>query len=191
MVTILMAFIFLLLIGFFLDHRAFQVPAGASIFIIFAVLTAVVGALGYFLRSWGLIFIVLLYLIVNTLHNHNILNISNKAYGLDYRMDGRPAYSLAELESLKTPAKTERDKANMISILDKWKKRQREERPLMIMLNFSGGGLRGASFALNVQRSLKSTEALVRKSVSCQSFWRDAITAYSVNCIDSGGGRRL
>ncbi len=167
MVTILMAFIFLLLIGFFLDHRAFQVPAGASIFIIFAVLTAVVGALGYFLRSWGLIFIVLLYLIVNTLHNHNILNISNKAYGLDYRMDGRPAYSLAELESLKTPAKTERDKANMISILDKWKKRQREERPLMIMLNFSGGGLRGASFAMNVLQQLDSSTggALLRKSV--------------------------
>lgn len=167
MVTVLLAFVFLLLIGFFLDHRIFQVPAGASIFIIFAVMTAVVGAMGYFLRSWGLIFIIILYLLFNTLYENNIINISNRAYGLDYRMKGRPAYTLTGLQQLNTAGKINSDKNNMISILEKWKHRQNEEKPLMIMLNFSGGGLRGASFSMNVLQQLDSATGgtLLKKSV--------------------------
>lgn len=167
MVTILLAFIFLLIIGFFLDHRAFQVPAGASIFIIFAVMTAVVGAMGYFLRSWGLVFIILLYLLFNTLYENNIINISSRAYGIDYKASGRPAYSLATLQTLRTPQKVDADKNNMISILEKWKRRQGEEKPLMIMLNFSGGGLRGASFSMNVLQELDSATGgtLLKKAV--------------------------
>lgn len=156
MVTVLMAFIFMLCVGFFLDQRIFQVPAGASIFVTFAVMIAVIGALGYFLRSWGLIFIVILFLILNTLYNHNIIDLRNKAYGVDYSKEDRPAYTLQKLESLNTREKIASDKNNMIAILDKWKARQDEEKPLFIMLNFSGGGLRGASFSMNVLQQLDS-----------------------------------
>lgn len=166
MVTILLAFVFLLSVGFFLDHRVFQVPAGASILITFAVMIAVVGALNYFLRSWSLIFLLVLFVVVNSLYRNNIIDLRNKAYGVDYARDGRPAYSLGSLRSLNTPDKIAADRENMVSILEKWKRRQGEERPLLIMLNFSGGGLRGASFSMNVLQQLDSATGgqIMRKS---------------------------
>lgn len=166
MVTIFMAFIFLLMVGFFLDHRIFQVPAGASIFISFSVMIAVLGALGYFLRSWSIIFVIVIFLIFNTLYNHNIIDFRNKAYGVDYNRGNRPAYTLESLKSLNTPEKIQHDKANMVSILNKWKSRQNESKPLFIMLNFSGGGLRGASFSMSVLQQLDSATngQIMRKS---------------------------
>lgn len=165
MVTILLAFIFLLAVGFFLDKRLFQVPAGASILITFAVMIAVIAALSYFLRSWSLVFVVVLFVIVNTLFRYNVIDFTNKAYGIDYTRNDRPAYSLESLRNLATPDKIQADKKNMISILEKWKSRQQEEKPLFVILNFSGGGLRGASFSMNVLQQLDSaTGNIMRKS---------------------------
>lgn len=156
LVTVLLAFIFLLLVGFFLDLPVFQVPAGASVFITCAVLTAVMGAMGYFLRSWGFLFIIFLFLVVNTLYQHNIIDMRNKAYGMDYNRTDRPEYSQQSLRNLCLPENVEKDKNQMISVLEKWKEKQGVEKPLLVMLNFGGGGLRGASFSMNVLQKLDS-----------------------------------
>jgi len=50
-ISIVMAFVFLIVVGFFMDKPVFQVPAAASILIFFAAMTAVIGALTYFLQS--------------------------------------------------------------------------------------------------------------------------------------------
>ncbi|MCO6496626.1 MAG: hypothetical protein J5I50_03075 [Chitinophagaceae bacterium] len=155
-ITILLAFIFLIFIGFFLDKRAFQLPAGASIFVFFAIMVAVMAALTYFLRSWGLVFIILLYLLMNALYVNEVIDPRNRAYGLDYSSQNRPAYTLEMLQSLNTPEKIAADKENMIRILDKWKAKQKADKPVLIMLNFSGGGLRGASFSMNALQHLDS-----------------------------------
>ena len=156
MLSILLAFIFMIFIAFFLDNRIFQVPAAASILIFFAILIAVIGALSYFLRSWSLLFVILLYATLNVLYKYDIIDPRNKAYGLNYSNAVRPEYSLKNLESLNTPTKIEHDKANMISILNHWKQKQNEEKPLMVLFNFSGGGVRSASFAMNVLQELDS-----------------------------------
>ncbi len=156
MITVLLAFIFMIFIAFFLDHRVFQVPAAASILILFAVMVAVIGALSYFLGSWSLIFMIFLFSILNVLYQHDIIDPRNKAYGLDYQNKTRPGYSLQNLESLNAADKIEADKNNMIRILDRWKQKQKEEKPIMVFLNFSGGGVRSASFAMNVLQELDS-----------------------------------
>ena len=156
MLSILLAFIFMIFIAFFLDNRIFQVPAAASILIFFAILIAVIGALSYFLRSWSLLFVILLYATLNVLYKYDIIDPRNKAYGLNYSNSVRPEYSLKNLEALNTPAKIEADKANMISVLNHWKQKQKEEKPLMVVFNFSGGGVRSASFAMNVLQELDS-----------------------------------
>jgi hypothetical protein len=156
MITVLMAFIFMIFIAFFLDNRVLQVPAAASILILFAVLVAVIGALSYFLGSWSLLFIIFLYTVLNVLYQYDIIDPRNKAYGLDYANKTRPEYSLQNLESLNTSAKVEADKNNMINILDRWKAKQKEEKPIMVVFNFSGGGIRSASFAMNVLQELDS-----------------------------------
>jgi hypothetical protein len=68
MAGIVLAFVFLIAIGFFLDNRFFQVPAAASIFVFFAVMIAVIGALTYFLQSWSLPFVIVLIFVLNILY---------------------------------------------------------------------------------------------------------------------------
>jgi len=156
MITVLLAFIFMIFIAFFLDNRTFQVPAAASILILFAVLVAVLGALSYFLGSWSFLFIMFLFTVLNLLFQYDIIDPRNKAYGLDYDNKTRPEYSLQHLNSLNSSDKMNADKNNMIAILNNWKKKQKEEKPVMIVFNFSGGGIRSASFAMNVLQELDS-----------------------------------
>ena len=170
MITVLLAFIFMIFIAFFLDHRVFQVPAAASILILFAIMVAVIGALSYFLRSWSLIFIIFLFTVLNVLYKYDIIDPRNKAYGLDYANKIRPEYSLQNLESLNTTAKIEADKKNMIAILNHWKEKQKEEKPIMVVFNFSGGGVRSASFAMNVLQELDSlTNGTIMKKTMLMS----------------------
>ena len=164
MITVLMAFIFMVFIAFFLDNKIFQIPAAASILLFFAIMNAVIGALSYFLKSWSLIFMIFVFIILNVLYKYDIIDPRNKAYGLDYSNKNRPAYSLESLQSLNTPAKTDSDKSNMISILNNWKQNQHDEKPLMVLINFSGGGVRSASFAMNVLQELDSlTNGMIMK----------------------------
>jgi hypothetical protein len=170
MVTILLAFIFMLFIAFFLDKRIFQVPAAASILILFAIMVAVIGALSYFLGSWSLLFVIFLFLVLNSLYQYDIIDPRNKAYGIDYTNKRRPEYSLQHLSTLNTPDKIQADKNNMLGILNRWKEKQQEEKPLMVLFNFSGGGLRGASFSMNVLQELDSaTNGMLMKKTMLMS----------------------
>ena len=156
MITLMLAFVFMIFIGFYLDNRIFQVPAAASIFILFALLIAVIGALTYFLRSWSILFVIVLFIVLNFLYIHDVIDPRNKAFGLDYTNPSRPEYSLRSLEAMNTPEKIEADKNNMIDILNSWKQKQVEDKPMMIVFNFSGGGVRSAAFAMNILEQLDS-----------------------------------
>ncbi|HVU84288.1 MAG TPA: patatin-like phospholipase family protein, partial [Puia sp.] len=48
----------------------------------------------------------------------------------------------------------EQDKAGMLQILENWKKKQKEEKPLMLVINTSGGGSRSAAFTMDVLQKL-------------------------------------
>ena len=77
--AILISFIFLITIGFFSDDKIFQVPAGASITVFFAILIAVAGAISLFLGTWSLPVIIVIYLFVNWMYQKNIIDPRNKA----------------------------------------------------------------------------------------------------------------
>jgi hypothetical protein len=156
-VSIFIAFLFLILIGFYLDSPFFQLPAAAGITIFFAILIAVSGAFSYFLQSWSIAFLVFLLVLMNTLYHQGIIDPSNKAYGLNYtNKDERPVYDRQNLISLCTDSLVEADKQNMIQILDKWKEKQQEEKPKLFVIATSGGGNRSANFTMNVLRHLDS-----------------------------------
>lgn len=157
MVGILLAFGFLVTIGFFLDVKFFQIPAAASVIIFFAVMLSVIGALSYFLKSWAVLFVIGLVMILNILYSANIIDPRNKVYGLNYNnINERPIYDQDELQSLCTPAKIDSDKANMLQVLENWKKKQTSDKPVMIFINVSGGGLRSATFVMNTLQKLDS-----------------------------------
>jgi hypothetical protein len=156
-ISIALAFIFLMIVGYFMDSPVFQVPAAASILIFFAVMTAVIGALSYFLQSWSLPAFIVLILIVDVLYKNEVIDSRNKAYGINYiNRDDRPDYNKRALQKLCMPEKIAADKANMLQVLENWKKKQPGEKPVMVFINVSGGGLRSGTFVMNTLQRLDS-----------------------------------
>ncbi|HVS97641.1 MAG TPA: hypothetical protein VHE54_14205 [Puia sp.] len=165
--SIFVAFIFLILVGFFMDSKFFQLPAAASILIFFAILISLSGAFSYFLQSWSIPFLVVLFFIFNLLYRYNVIDPTNKAYGLDYGAKiERPLYDRETLLQLCSERNVERDKANMIRILERWKARQTSPRPTLFLVNTSGGGTRSATFTLSILQRLDSLSGgqLMRKT---------------------------
>jgi len=164
---IFVAFISLIFIGFFMDSRYFQLPAAASIFIFFAILISLSGAFSYFLQSWSIPFFVAMFFVLNLLYKYNVIDPTNKAYGLDYtEMTDRPLYDQQTLLQLCSEQNIRRDEANMLAILNRWKARQSSSKPVMFLVNTSGGGSRSATFTLSILQRLDSLSGgqLMRKT---------------------------
>ncbi|HZF63847.1 MAG TPA: hypothetical protein VEZ55_05170, partial [Chitinophagaceae bacterium] len=156
-VSILFAIIFLMLTGFFLEYKFFQIPAAASMTLFFGILIGVSGAFAYFLQSWSVPFMVLLFLVLNFMYRKEWIDPRNKAYGLKYTEKADwPEYNRASISALCNPENVAADKENMIGILNRWKAKQGEEKPLMLVLTTSGGGNRSAAFTMNVLQRLDS-----------------------------------
>jgi hypothetical protein len=155
--SIFAAFVFLIIVGFFLDNQVFQLPAAASVTIFFSILVAVAGAFSYFLQSWSVPVVVVLILILNILYRQEVIDPTNKAYGLNYgNTSERPVYDRESLLALCSADNVAHDCRNMIGILEKWKKKQKEEKPVFYIIATSGGGTRSATFTLNVLQYLDS-----------------------------------
>jgi len=151
------AFIVLIGLGFASDAKLFQVPAAASVAIFFALLMAAVGAFSLFLKSWSISVILLLYVVLNILYQNDILDLRNKAYGLNYiNKKERPTYSKEAIFALANKDSIENDKANFIKRLEQWKANQSEEKPVLYIINTSGGGVRSATFTFSLLQHLDS-----------------------------------
>ncbi|MBL7723368.1 MAG: patatin-like phospholipase family protein [Chitinophagaceae bacterium] len=155
--SVFAAFLFLILIGFFLDNPFFQLPAAGSITIFFSILIGVAGAITYFLQSWSIPYLVGLVLLLNVFYKLDLIDPRNKAYGLDYwNKNERPSYTKEGLMALCSKENVEADKQNMISVLNAWKKNQLSDKPLLVLINTSGGGHRSATFTMGVLQHLDS-----------------------------------
>ena len=74
----------------------------------------------------------------------------NKAYGLNYsNQNERPAYSRENLVTMCNQKNVDEDRQNMIRILENWKRNQNDDKPLLVMINTSGGGNRSAAFTMS------------------------------------------
>jgi len=156
-IAVFVAFLFLMIIGFFLEHKFFQLPAAASITIFFAILIGVSGAFSYFLQSWSVPYLFALILVLNVFYKVEWIDPRNKAYGLNYsNKDDRPFYSREKLLELCSEKNVNEDKQNMLRILENWKKKQSEEKPLLVIINTSGGGNRSAAFTMNALQKIDS-----------------------------------
>jgi hypothetical protein len=115
------------------------------------------GAFAYFFQTWSIPVLILFLVVLNGLYKTEWIDPRNKAYGLSYQpSDPRPAYTIQALEELSNPADMERDRQNMALILDRWKEKQGEEKPLLVLIATSGGGTRSATFTTNVLQRLDS-----------------------------------
>ncbi len=155
--AVLIAFLFLLSVGYLSDSAVFQIPAAASATIFFAILIGVAGAFSLFLKTWSIPVLVLLYVIINWLTNIHVIDFRNRAYGLNYNENIAPSsYNQQALEALASPQNIQQDEDSFLLTLNKWKNRQKEDKPVMFLIDVSGGGNRSAAFAMNVLQRLDS-----------------------------------
>jgi hypothetical protein len=155
--SVFFAFLFLILVGFFLEKPLFQIPAAASITIFFAIFIGVAGAFTYFLQGWSIIYLVLLAVLLNVFYKLEWIDPRNKAFGLDYtNKTERPAYSRDGLIKLASPQNVDADKKNMIEVLNRWKAKQKNSKPMLTVISVSGGGHRSATFTLSILQHLDS-----------------------------------
>jgi len=156
-IAVFIAFLFLMIVGFFLENKFFQIPAAASITIFFAILIGVSGAFTYFLQSWSVPYLIALILILNLFYKIEWIDPRNKAYGLNYsNKDERPVYSRDAIVELCSAKNIDADRQNMIRILGNWKQKQTEGKPLLVLVTTSGGGNRSAAFTMNALQKIDS-----------------------------------
>ena len=156
-ISIILAFIFLAALGMFQDYSVFKIPAASAILLLFSVLIAASGALVYWLKSWSFVVLIVSVLLFDLMLHLDWVDPRNKAYGLNYsNIKDRPVYSRASILDLCSVDKMKADKERMIEVLNNWKAKQKEPRPVMYMISVSGGGSRSANFTMNVLQHLDS-----------------------------------
>lgn len=148
----------LMLLGLLTDHRVFRIPAGASIFFLFSICTAVIGAVSYWFHHWRVTIIILILLGINIMTSHDIAHYRNKAYGLNY--DTIPSeYTYERLNGICLSDQVDRDKEATLAALENWKKRAWAppgEKPKLVIFSVSGGGLRSATWSMQVAQQADS-----------------------------------
>lgn len=148
-VIIELAIILLLLfLGTFMDNPFLQIPAAASSLLMFAILIMLVGAVTYWFRGWGLVFVFGLFLLANILVKTGVIKGIYQARGMDYTVE-KADYSLGNLLQINSHEKFDKDFNATLEILNNWKAKQPEERPNAIFLCVSGGGQRAALWTVN------------------------------------------
>jgi len=148
--------VLVLAIGTFRDYAAFQIPAGASLVLLFTIILMIAGALAYWLRAWTISFTIILILVLNFIMQKGWLEAKYEAYGLDYQ--ATPAeYSLKTIKDLSTDEYYIKDYKTTLIALENWRKKfPPNVKPKMIFLCVSGGGQRSALWTMRTLQVVDS-----------------------------------
>ncbi|MBT8219495.1 MAG: patatin-like phospholipase family protein [Bacteroidia bacterium] len=156
-VAILVALLVLIVLGYLIKYPLFRIPAGASIYLLMSIFVALVGAINFWFNEWSVSAFIAIILVVNLITGFELVGYKNKAYGLRYEGQNLPAYTYDKLLDNCKTENTDIDKANTLQILENWKLRMQksgDDKPKMVFLCVSGGGLKTAAWAMQVlQRS--------------------------------------
>lgn len=141
----IIVFISLVGLSFGSNIDFFNIPAGASITLIFTMFVMVTSAIHSWFRGWAPAVILILILSFNYLSKYDFFSPSNKAYGLNYQ--NKPAdFSPISIDKNLNAQTYRNDSLHTIEILEKWKAKNtvNEKKPKMVFINTTGGGMRSA-----------------------------------------------
>lgn len=147
-----------LTLGMFRHVEFFNIPAAASVFLLFTILILFFSAIYSWFKGWTLPLMVVLGLSFNYITNHTeTFRFKNFAYGIDYEKTSEYTYkNISKLNSDLDSYLYSRRKT--ISILENWKTKNTKVnyKPKMVFLNVSGGGLRAALWSMIIISKLDS-----------------------------------
>jgi len=149
----------MLILGFFRDIPIFMIPAGASIFLTMTMLLMVASAFHTWLRDWAIPVFIIAIVSINWISGYEFFGKRNHAYGLLYNAESAilPDSMLYDYEKR---IQTENDSKSGIIALEGWKNLSYSnlgEKPTIIFLNVSGGGLKSALWTVRALQIADST----------------------------------
>lgn len=156
---IIQCFVFasVIILGVFRERAIFQIPAGASIILLFTLAVLLMGALHYWMRGWVISLLILLIFVFNFLIKENIIQSSYEAFGLDYTSQ-KADYSLDRIKKLSSDSIYKHDVASSLQILENWRKKfPAHHKPKMVFVCVSGGGQRAALWTMRSLQTIDST----------------------------------
>lgn len=145
----------MLSMGWFVDRPVFMIPAAASIVLLMTFYLLIVGALYSRFKGWTFVLFLVSGLVINYLSGLPTFQKNHYAFGLDYETE-MATYNIAALEELSSPANIDEDRAQTLQMLENWKAKTGENRPKMVIVNSSGGGLRSSLWSLAMLQRLDS-----------------------------------
>ncbi|MBK7430251.1 MAG: patatin-like phospholipase family protein [Bacteroidetes bacterium] len=153
----IIVFAFFILMGLFKDYALFKIPAGASVILIFSMFIMLSSAFRFWLKAWSTSVLILFILVVNFISQYGVFYSDNKAYGMEYKK-GKSNYSIETFKKNSDPEIVQADYDSTIVILEKWKDKfiAQKEKPKMIFINCSGGGLRASIWAFRIMEMADS-----------------------------------
>ncbi|MEL6842540.1 MAG: patatin-like phospholipase family protein, partial [Bacteroidota bacterium] len=156
----LLVFLLVALLGTFEHVSWMQIPAGASILIVFSLLMMITGAISFWFRRLGATLVVSSLVLLGACDRLNLLDEQNPAYGLKYDVP-RAAYEKEALDLLADDKRYQSDREETLAYLERWKDNYQaqygtDEKPRAIFVMASGGGLRSAYWTFRVLQRLDS-----------------------------------
>lgn len=145
-------------IGFFRDNEFFQVPASVSIVMLFTIIVMLVSAFFSWFRGWTYPVLLGLILSVNYLSKETeMFQFKSFAFGLSYEKEDLVDFSKESIEDINlNDSIIDHDYQSYVRTLNNWKKNTGQNKPKLILLNSSGGGLRSAMWTFSTLRLLDS-----------------------------------
>ncbi|MGI8892505.1 MAG: patatin-like phospholipase family protein, partial [Bacteroidia bacterium] len=159
----------LIILGLFRELPTFQIPAGASVFLLLTIIIMIGSALHSWLKGWSNAALLVTILLAVFISKYNVLSYTNYAYGMDYK-NGKANYNIEELQKASNdPDIYTADTANTIAILNKWLATTSYQedgfKPKLLLINTSGGGLRSMMWTVHaLQYADSSLEGKVLKN---------------------------
>jgi len=155
------SFVFLLVIGIFMEQPVLRIPAGASFLMLFAILMGIVGAVKYFLRSWETIGWIFIWLFISWMVFHRLFDLRSVAYGPNYKQADtvQPVYEYYNLKRVFNNERYKQDKKTEEQRLDNWKNNAftpAGQKPPLIVITVSGGGSRAAYWTFRTLQYIDS-----------------------------------
>jgi len=156
---LMLAIILLMFIlGIFSNQTFLQIPASATILLIFSLYMMFVGVLQTWFKEWAFTATIIILIVVNYYSPIMLESIQSKAYGLDYST--KAEYSTENFNKISNDSIFRRDYILGLKALENWKKKNVAivgKKPKLVLINTSGGGQRSTLWTFNVLNSLDST----------------------------------
>lgn len=142
-------------LSFLSEFDVFMIPAGASLCLIFTLIIMIVSALHSWFRGWSTTVFLIVFVIVNWFSQFDMLNSTNKAYGMDYNTS-KADFSHATMKHYVNKNIFYDDFKEGLNTLNNWRlknlhlAKDQKEKPKLILINTSGGGIRSMAWTFNI-----------------------------------------